>query len=97
MEYELGGSDDLQALQSDVMNMPHKRIAVQAGLTEDSFYLHKFHATYATRLLRKGIDIPSVASLLGHKPDSDSIRSYVAALRNDELASRLDSALADAI
>jgi integrase len=68
-----------------------KRIAARAGMSEESFFLHKFRATYATRLLRKGIDLVTVRFMLGHKPGSDSIYRYIAVLTNDQMDSKLDN------
>jgi integrase/recombinase XerD len=82
---------------NDKMLQACKRIAARAGLSEESFYLHKFRASYATRLLRKGIDPETVRFLLGHKPGSDSIFRYLAPLRNDQLKDKLETALADAV
>jgi integrase/recombinase XerD len=82
---------------NDKMLQACKRIAKRAGLPEESFYLHKFRASYATRLLRKGIDPETVRFLLGHKPGSDSIFRYLAPLRNDQLKDKLETALADAV
>ena len=46
--------------------------------------LHKFRSTRATEWLRKGIDIPTVGDLLGHK-DYRSVEAYLKHLRQDEL------------
>ena len=43
-----------------------KAIAKRAELNKEEFYLHKFRATRATRLLQGGMDIKSVQQMLGH-------------------------------
>jgi integrase/recombinase XerD len=56
----------------------------------DKFGLHKFRHTYATTLLRDGLDIISLQKQLGHK-DLDSTRKYVRALDQDELQAKVES------
>ena len=76
---------------NDKMLQACKRIAKRAGLPEESFYLHKFRASYATRLLRKHIDLVTVRFMLGHKPGSDSIYRYIAVLTNDQMDTKLNN------
>jgi integrase len=78
-----------------------KRIAKRAGLncgvcescvkTKSKechrWYLHKFRATCATRLLQGGMDIESVREWLGHR-DTESIRRYVKALKKAEMLTK---------
>jgi integrase len=53
------------------------------------FGLHKFRHTYATTLLRDGVDILSVQKLLGHK-DLDSTRRYLRALEPEDLLKKIN-------
>ena len=71
-----------------------KAIAERAGLDKKDFYLHKFRATRATRLLQGGMDIRSVMRVLGHS-DMESALRYQGAQQNDVLqkqVSQLDAA-----
>ena len=61
-----------------------KAIAERAGLDKRDFYLHKFRATRATRLLQGGMDIRSVMRVLGHS-DMESALRYQGAQQNDVL------------
>ena len=70
-----------------------KAIAERAGLDKKDFYLHKFRATRATRLLQGGMDIRSVMRVLGHS-DMESALRYQGAQQNDVLqkqVSQLDA------
>lgn len=53
------------------------------------FGLHKFRHTYATTLLRDGVDLLSLQKLLGHK-DLDSTRKYLRALEPDDLLMKIN-------
>jgi integrase/recombinase XerD len=66
-----------------------KNIAERAGLNKEEFYLHKFRATRATRLLQGGIDIKSVQQILGHS-DMESTMRYLGAQRMDVLQQQID-------
>jgi len=66
-----------------------KAIAERAGLNKADFYLHKFRATRATELLRKGMDIKSVQKILGHS-DMESAMRYLDHQRTDVLQSQID-------
>lgn len=68
-----------------------KAIAKRAGLDPKKFYLHKFRATRATRLLQgdpkrgvPGMNIRAVMRVLGHK-DMESALRYQGAQENDVL------------
>lgn len=50
--------------------------------------LHRFRHTYATSLLRDGIDIMTLQHLLGHK-DLDSTKQYLSAARESDIHLRL--------
>jgi len=52
------------------------------------FGLHKFRHTYATNLLRDGVDLVSLQKLLGHK-DLDSTREYLLALEAGDLRKKI--------
>lgn len=67
-----------------------KSVAERAGLTRDDCFVHKFRATYATTLLRKGVDLRTVQRLLGHH-DLKSTMRYLAPQRNDQLGTKIDS------
>ena len=66
-----------------------KVIAKRAGLAPANWWLHKFRATAATRMLQKGIDLKSVQRFLGHK-DIESTMRYLAAQQNDVLQKRVE-------
>jgi integrase/recombinase XerD len=69
------------------MNRKPVRCSTHAMCQE--FGLHKFRHTYATTLLRDGVDILSVQKLLGHR-DLDSTRRYLRALEPDELLTKIN-------
>ena len=52
------------------------------------FGLHKFRHTYATTLLRDGVDLVSLQKLMGHS-DLESTRKYLRALEPDDLHAKL--------
>ena len=54
------------------------------------WFLHKFRATYITRLLREGFDLRTVMRLSGHS-DLDSVMRYLTPAANEELRGKLDS------
>jgi integrase/recombinase XerD len=64
-----------------------KAVAKRAGV--ENAYLHRFRDTFATRLLRKGRDLITVAKRLGHG-DLETIQSYVEAMRLDSDETRRD-------
>jgi integrase/recombinase XerD len=64
-----------------------KTIAKRAGLTD--FYLHKFRATRATRLLQDKMDIKSVQKILGHS-DLQSTMRYLGAQRTEVLQAQVE-------
>src|SRR6266566_4035270 len=67
-----------------------KAIAERAGLNKEDFYLHKFRATRATRLLQGGMDIKSVQQMLGHN-DLESTMRYLGAQRTDVLQAQIET------
>ena len=66
-----------------------KAIAKRAKLNKEEFYLHKFRATRATRLLQGGMDIKSVQQMLGHN-DLESTMRYLGAQRTDVLQAQIE-------
>ncbi len=67
-----------------------KAIAERAGLNPKDFYLHKFRATRATRLLQGGMDIKSVQQMLGHS-DLESTMRYLGAQRIDVVQAKIEA------
>jgi integrase/recombinase XerD len=66
-----------------------KAIAERAELNKADFYLHKFRATRATRLLQGGMDIKSVQQMLGHS-DLESTMRYLGAQKTDVLQAQIE-------
>jgi integrase/recombinase XerD len=66
-----------------------KAIAGLAGLNRDDFYLHKFRATRATRLLQGGMDLKSVQQMLGHSDLASTMR-YLGAQRSEVLQAQIE-------
>jgi integrase/recombinase XerD len=66
-----------------------KRVSCRTHAVCGEFGLHKFRHTYATTLLRDGVDILSVQKLLGHK-DLDSTRRYLRALEPEDLLKKIN-------
>jgi site-specific recombinase XerD len=65
-----------------------KAIAKRAGVADAE--LHSFRRTYATTLLRKGVDIRTVQMLLGHS-DIESTMRYLTPATGDEVRSKIDA------
>ena len=87
---------------NDKMLQACKRIARRAGLNCGvcdtclgpqkechDWFLHKFRATFATRLLQGGMDIESVREQMGHK-DVESISRYLAPLKGKAMQKKVD-------
>ncbi len=53
------------------------------------WYLHKFRATYITRLLREGLDLRTVMRLSGHS-DMESVMRYLSPADNKEVKEKVD-------
>jgi integrase/recombinase XerD len=67
-----------------------KAAAERAGLDSDNFWLHKFRATFATRLLQSGkVDVRTVQKYLGHT-DLESTLRYLKPARNATVTAKLD-------
>lgn len=71
-----------------------KRDAKAAGFNPDEFWLHAFRSTYATRCLRKQMDIADVRAQMGHAPGSDTIWRYVQASRGAERQAAVEKVFA---
>jgi len=59
----------------------------------EQFYLHKFRATYATRLLQNLLDVRTVQKLLGHS-DLDSTLRYIQPAQGQVVQDRVNAAFA---
>lgn len=53
------------------------------------WFLHKFRATYITRLLRAGLDLRTVMRLSGHS-DMESVMRYLSPADNKEVKDKID-------
>jgi integrase len=56
----------------------------------EDWFLHKFRATYATTLLRKGVDIRSVQKLMGHSDIATTMR-YLRPAETPELRAKINA------
>jgi integrase/recombinase XerD len=68
----------------------HKPVTCATAAVCQEFGLHRFRHTYATTLLRDGVDLLSLQKLLGHK-DLDSTRKYLRALEPEELLTKISA------
>lgn len=57
------------------------------------FYLHKFRATFMTRMLQSGMDLRTLMKLTGHS-DLKSVERYLAAARGKAVHDKMNSAFA---
>ena len=67
-----------------------KRIAERAGLDAESFWLHKFRATFATTCLQNGVDLKTVSAWLGHSDLASTMR-YLKAARGAAVREKVES------
>jgi integrase len=58
----------------------------------DRWFLHKFRATFATSMLRSGVDIKSVQMLLGHKSVATT-EKYLKSLRLHDLEEKVENSM----
>ncbi len=65
-----------------------KRVAARAGLDETRWSLHGFRRTFCTTLLRSGLDVRTVMSLMGHS-DIESTMRYWRPLQSEELRGKI--------
>ena len=70
-----------------------KRVVKRAGLNPDSFWLHKFRATFATWHLWNGNDLRTVQSWLGHS-DLESTMRYLKPARGQEVHAKVNGTFA---
>jgi integrase len=55
-----------------------------------NWYLHKFRATYCTKLLRSGVDIRTVQAMMGHG-DLESTMRYLRPAESEHTQARINS------
>lgn len=55
----------------------------------ERWYLHKFRATYCTKLLRSGIDIRTVQAMMGHSDLASTMR-YLRPAENEHTQARIN-------
>ncbi len=67
-----------------------KRIAAKAGFNEDDWGLHKFRKTFCTSLLRSGMDLRTVMSLMGHSNIQTTLR-YLQPIESEQLRGRVEN------
>ena len=65
-----------------------KRVTCAKDPVCKRYGLHKFRHTYATTLLRDGVDLVSLQKLLGHS-DLESTRKYLKALAPDDMHAKI--------
>jgi site-specific recombinase XerD len=56
----------------------------------EKWYLHKFRATYGTKMLRDGIDLRTVQKMMGHKEITSTMR-YVRPAENIQIQDRINN------
>ena len=56
----------------------------------EKWYLHKFRATYLTKLLRDGLDLRTVQKMAGHKEITSTMR-YVRPAENIQIQERINN------
>jgi integrase len=67
-----------------------KAIAKRAKLNPETFWLHKFRATFATWTLWKQVDLRTVQSYLGHS-DIESTMRYLKPAGHDQVREKMNS------
>jgi integrase len=55
-----------------------------------NWYLHKFRATYCTKLLRSGVDIRTVQAMMGHS-DLESTMRYLRPAESEHIQARINA------
>lgn len=70
-----------------------KAIAERATLNKDSFWLHKFRATFATWSLWAGVDLRTVQQWLGHS-DMESTMRYLKPSRSQHVRDKVNEIFA---
>ena len=66
-----------------------KAVAERAKLDKESFWLHKFRATFATRCLWAGVDLRTVQQWLGHS-DMESTMRYLKPSRSQQVREKVN-------
>ena len=56
----------------------------------ENWYLHKFRATYCTKLLRSGLDLRTVQQLMGHSDLASTMR-YLRPAENEQTQARINA------
>jgi integrase len=56
----------------------------------ENWYLHKFRATYCTKLLRSGVDIRTVQAMMGHSDLASTMR-YLRPAENEQTQARINA------
>jgi integrase len=67
-----------------------KQVVAKAKMDPAQFRLHAFRSTFTTTLLRKGLGYAEIRQQLGHKPGSDTIYKYIAALEGKALQAKIE-------
>ena len=70
-----------------------KGVAERAKLNKDSFWLHKFRATFATWSLWAGVDLRTVQQWLGHS-DMESTMRYLKPSRSQQVREKVNEIFA---
>lgn len=70
-----------------------KKVAKEAKLNPDHFWLHKFRATFATWHLQAGVDLRTVQKWLGHT-DMESTLRYLKAARSQHVREKVEATFA---
>jgi integrase/recombinase XerD len=70
-----------------------KKIAKRAGLNPDTFWLHKFRATFATWALQGGVDLRTVQAWMGHSDLASTMR-YLQPARGESVKKKVDTIFA---
>ena len=55
-----------------------------------NWYLHKFRATYCTKLLRSGVDMRTVQAMMGHSDLASTMR-YLRPAENEQTQARINA------
>jgi len=70
-----------------------KGVAERAELSKESFWLHKFRATFATWSLWAGVDLRTVQQWLGHS-DMESTMRYLKPSRSQKVREKVNEIFA---
>jgi integrase len=70
-----------------------KKVAREAELNPEHFWLHKFRATFATWHLQAGVDLKTVQKWLGHT-DMESTLRYLKAARSQHVREKVEATFA---